>query len=156
MLVPIIRRAMRGLMTPDTIRLVRASFAQVLPISDAAATLFYDRLFTLDPSLRRLFAKDLGQQKRALMATLQVAVEYLDRLDQLVPIVEQLGARHARYGVQAAHYPIVGSALLWTLEQGLGPAFTPAVREAWATVYDVLATTMQAAAERARGASSAA
>ena len=84
------------------------------------------------------------------MATLQFAVESLDRLDQLVPIVEQLGVRHARYGVQPAHYPVVGSALLWTLEQGLGPAFTPAVRHAWTNVYELLATTMQAAAGRAQ------
>ena len=84
------------------------------------------------------------------MATLQVAVQYLDRLDELVPIIEQLGVRHARYGVQPAHYPIVGSALLWTLEQRLGAGFTPAVRSAWTTVYELLATRMQAAAERAQ------
>jgi hemoglobin-like flavoprotein len=114
-------------MTPETIGLVRSSFAEIVPLSDAAAGLFYDRLFTLDPSLRALFPDDLQHQKRALMATLQVAVESLDRLDALVPMVEQLGLRHASYGVQPAHYAVVGSALLWTLEQGLGPAFTPAV-----------------------------
>lgn len=137
-------------MTPETIRLVRSTFAQVHPVADLAAGLVYDRLFTLDPSLRRLFAADLERQKHALMATLRLAVEYLDRPDELVPIVEQLGRRHASYGVQAAHYGTVGSALLRTLEQGLGPAFTPAVRSAWTSVYDLLATTMQAAAERAQ------
>jgi nitric oxide dioxygenase len=136
-------------MTPETIRLVRTSFEHVLPVSDLAASLFYDRLFTLDPSLRSLFPDDLENQKRALMATLQLAVGRLDRLDELVPVVQQLGVRHAGYGVQPAHYPTVGSALLWTLEQGLGEAFTPAVRQAWASVYDLLATTMQGAAERA-------
>ena len=144
------RRIMARTMTPEMIRLVRTSFADVVPLGDAAASLFYDRLFTLEPSLRRLFPDDLQQQKRSLMATLQFAVESLDRLDQLVPIVEQLGVRHARYGVQPAHYPVVGSALLWTLEQGLGPAFTPAVRHAWTNVYELLATTMQAAAGRAQ------
>ena len=141
MLVPI--------MTPETIRLVRSSFAHVAAVSDLAATLFYERLFTLDPSVHHLFPDDLGQQKRSLLATLTVAVERLDRLDELVPVVEQLGVRHARYGVQAAHYPLVGGALLWTLEQALGPAFTPAVRQAWTSVYQLLATTMQGAAERA-------
>jgi hemoglobin-like flavoprotein len=136
-------------MTPETIRLVRSTFAQILPVADLAADLFYDRLFTLDPSLRRLFAADLERQKHALMSTLRVAVEHLDRPDELVPIVEQLGLRHAGYGVQSAHYATVGSALLWTLEQGLGPAFTPDVRAAWTDVYDLLATTMQAAAARA-------
>jgi nitric oxide dioxygenase len=138
-----------AIMTPETIRLVRGSFALVAGVSDLAATLFYERLFTVDPSLRRLFPDDLGQQKRALLATLQVAVERLDRLDELVPVVEQLGVRHARYGVRPAHYPLVGGALLWTLEQALGPAFTPATRQAWTSVYELLATTMQAAAQRA-------
>jgi hemoglobin-like flavoprotein len=136
-------------MTRETIDLVRTSFAHVLPISDAAADLFYDRLFTLDPSLRQLFADDLRQQKRALMATLQVAVEYLDRPGQLVPIVEQLGVRHARYGVQTAHYQTVGSALLWTLEQGLGAAFTPELRGAWAAAYGLISGAMMDAARDA-------
>jgi nitric oxide dioxygenase len=136
-------------MTPETIRLVRTSFVHVLPVSDLAASLFYDRLFTVDPTLRGLFPHDLEKQKRALMATLQVAVERLDQLDELVPLLQQLGLRHAGYGVQPAHYPTVGSALLWTLEQGLGAAFTPAVREAWASAYDLLAATMLAGAARA-------
>jgi hemoglobin-like flavoprotein len=131
---------------PETIRLVRSTFAQVLPVADLAVGLFYDRLFTLDPSLRRLFATDLEPQKHALMATLGLVIGYLDRPEELVPIVEQLGRRHAGYGIEAAHYATVGSALLWTLEQGLGPTFTPAVRAAWTEVYDLLATTMQAAA----------
>jgi hemoglobin-like flavoprotein len=136
-------------MTPESIGLVRSTFAQILPIADLAATQFYDRLFTLDPSLRRLFPADLEPQKHALMATLGLVVGYLDRPEELGPIVEQLGRRHAGYGIEAAHYATVGSALLWTLEQGLGPAFTPAVRAAWTDVYDLLATTMQAAAARA-------
>ncbi len=137
-------------MTPETIRLVRASFADIAPVSDATVTTFYDRLFTVDPSLRRLFADDLTAQKRALTATLKVAVDRLDRLDELVPVVEQLGVRHARYGVQPADYPVVGGALLWTLEHQLGSRFSPAVRDAWTAVYTLLASTMQAAAERAR------
>jgi hemoglobin-like flavoprotein len=136
-------------MTPETIHLVRSTFARVLPVADLAASQFYDRLFTLDPSLRRLLAADLEQQKHALMATLGLLIGYLDRPEELEPIVEQLGLRHAGYGVQAAHYATVGSALLWTLEQGLGPAFTPAVRAAWTDVYDFLATTMRAAADSA-------
>jgi hemoglobin-like flavoprotein len=136
-------------MTPETIRLVRTSFAQIAPVSDVTASLFYDRLFALDPSIRRLFPEDLGKQKQALMATLKLSVDHLDRPDELAPLVEQLGARHARYGVQPAHYPLVGSALLWTLEQALGPALSSAFREAWVAVYEVLAATMQAAAEHA-------
>ena len=133
-------------MTPEQIALVRASFAQVLPIADAAAALFYDRLFALDPSLRPLFRGDLAAQGRALMGLLRVAVHGLDRLDQLVPAVQALGRRHAGYGVKDEHYATVASALLWTLEQGLGAAFTPATRAAWAAAYTLLATVMQEAA----------
>ncbi|HEY1294240.1 MAG TPA: globin family protein [Chloroflexota bacterium] len=136
-------------MNPETIRVVRASFAKIALISDLAATLFYERLFAIAPEVRPLFADDLGRQKRALISTLQFAVEHLDRKEELLPAVEQLGIRHVRYGVMPEHYPIVGSALLWTLEQGLGSAFTPQVRNAWTSVYEVLATTMQTAAERA-------
>jgi hemoglobin-like flavoprotein len=135
-------------MSPETIRLVRASFDQIAPISDFVASLFYERLFSLDPGLRALFADDLTRQKRALVATLQFAVEHLDRPEELMPAVEQLGVRHGAYGVLPEHYPIVGGALLWTLEQALGPAATPNVLESWANVYDVVATTMQRAAER--------
>jgi methyl-accepting chemotaxis protein/hemoglobin-like flavoprotein len=132
--------------TPQQIRLVQESFAKVQPIADAAAKLFYGRLFELDPSLSRLFRGDMVEQGRKLMQMIGAAVRGLDDLERLVPVVQQLGVRHAGYGVQPAHYDTVGRALLWTLEQGLGPAFTPETREAWTAVYRVLAQTMQAAA----------
>lgn len=134
-------------MDARTKQLVQESWKQVEPIADTAATLFYDRLFTLDPALRPLFpSMDLGEQKRKLMQTLTIAVRGLDRLDQLTPALEALGRRHVGYGVQDAHYDTVGAALLWTLEQGLGDAFTPEVREAWAEIYHLVASVMQRAA----------
>ena len=133
-------------MTPRQKDLIQSSFAMVAPIADTAADLFYDRLFVLDPTLRPLFKEDLTAQKRALMGMLRVAVAGLDRLDELVPAVQRLGRRHADYGVRDEHYATVGAALLWTLEQGLGTAFTPEVEESWATVYGLLAETMKAAA----------
>ena len=128
------------------IALVQASFQRVLPIADEAAALFYARLFELDPSLRSLFRNDLKAQGRALMGMLRVAVAGLTRLDQIVPAVQALGRRHAAYGVTDAHYATVASALLWTLERGLGDAFTPETRAAWVAVYTLLAGTMQQAA----------
>jgi hemoglobin-like flavoprotein len=133
-------------MTPEQIALVQASFAQVLPIADTAAALFYGRLFELDPSLRPMFTGDIQEQGRKLMTTLKVVVNGLTRLEQLVPAVQSLGRRHAGYGVQDQHYDTVAAALLWTLGQGLGDAFTPEVAAAWATAYAVLADTMKAAA----------
>ncbi len=136
-------------MTPKQISLVQATWESVLPISQAAATIFYDKLFAADPSLRTLFKGDLEEQKVKLMKMIGVAVNSLDRLDDIVPAVKGLGQRHAGYGVQPAHYATVGGALLATLEQGLGSQFTPDVKDAWATVYGVLADAMQSGATSA-------
>jgi hemoglobin-like flavoprotein len=108
--------------------------------------MFYGRLFELDPGLRALFTGDMVEQGRKLMTMLTLAVKGLDRLDELVPAAQALGARHVGYGVQDAHYDTVAAALIWTLERGLGPDFTPDVKAAWTTVYGLLATTMKAAA----------
>jgi len=133
-------------MTPKQIALVQGSWNDVLAISDAAATLFYARLFALDPSLSPMFRGDLKVQGRKLVGMITVAVNGLARLETLAPVIEVLGRRHAGYGVKDEHYATVASALLWTLEQGLGDEFTPEVREAWTLAYGELATTMQNAA----------
>jgi len=139
-------------MTPQQKQLVQDSFASIAPIADDAAALFYRRLFDVAPSLQPLFRGDMTEQRRKLMQMLTAAVKGLDQLDQLVPVVKDLGRRHARYGVVDAHYDTVGSALLWTLEKGLGSAFTADVREAWTVVYGLLATTMKEAAREMQAA----
>jgi nitric oxide dioxygenase len=128
------------------VTLVRESFAKVAPIAETAAGLFYGRLFELDPALKPLFKGDMKEQGRKLMQMIGTAVAGLDRLDAIVPAVEALGKRHAGYGVASAHYDTVGAALLWTLEQGLGAAFTPEVKAAWAETYGLLAGVMKKAA----------
>jgi hemoglobin-like flavoprotein len=135
--------------TQEQKALVQQSFTQVLPISEQAAALFYSRLFQLDPSLRPLFRGDIKDQGRKLMQMIGFCVGKLDALDEIVPAVKDLGRRHAGYGVTQDAYQTVGAALLWTLEQGLGPYFTPDVKAAWAAVYGVLADTMQAGAAAA-------
>jgi hemoglobin-like flavoprotein len=134
-------------MTPKEKSLVQQTFGLVVPIADKAATLFYGRLFELDPTLKALFKGDMRAQGKKLMQMIGLAVSELDALDELVPMVEALGRRHAGYGVKDADYDTVASALLWTLEQGLGAAFTPEVRSAWTTVYLLLASTMKSAAK---------
>ncbi len=133
------------------IELVRASFAQVAPIARDAAAMFYGRLFEIAPNLRALFRGDMEAQGAKLMAMLATAVANLDRLDTIVPAVRALGVRHAGYGVAAADYAPVAEALLWTLAQGLGDAFTPETREAWVAAYTVLAGQMLEAADAAAG-----
>jgi hemoglobin-like flavoprotein len=132
-------------MTPSQINLVQQSWLKVLPISEQAAELFYGKLFELDPSVRGLFKSDLKEQGRKLMNMIHVAVNGLSQLDALAPAVQDLGRRHVRYGVTDANYTTVGTALLWTLQHGLGAAFTAEVREAWGTAYGILADTMKAA-----------
>jgi len=134
------------MITSDDVRRVRESFALVVPIKEAAADLFYNRLFEIAPRVQVLFPDDLREQKRKLMAMLATAVAGLHNLDKLVPAVKDLGARHVGYGAKAEHYAVVGEALLWTLESGLGEAFTPDVRQAWTKVYSTLAAVMQAGA----------
>jgi len=128
------------------IQVVRDTFTMVEPIAEQAAELFYNRLFELDPGVRRLFKGDMKDQGRKLMKTLKVAVSTLDNIEQLVPVVEKLGRNHVKYGVQAGHYDTVGEALLWTLSQGLGDAYTSEAEDAWTAVYTTLAATMKHAA----------
>ncbi|MCF7764010.1 MAG: hemin receptor [Verrucomicrobia bacterium] len=136
-------------MTPHQIQLVQTSWEKCVPIADQAAALFYGKLFELDPAVKPLFTSDIGEQGKKLMTMITVAVRGLRDLEKLVPAVRDLGKRHIAYGVQNQHYATVGSALLWTLGQGLGEEFTPEVKEAWATVYEVLAATMQEGASAA-------
>lgn len=133
-------------MTPRQIALVRETFAQVVPIRDQAAALFYGRLFELEPDVRPLFRADLAVQGQKLMASIAMVVRELDRLDVILTDVKAMARRHVTYGVQERHYAVVGDALLWTLEKVLGAAFTAEVREAWSAAYSTLAGAMIAAA----------
>jgi hemoglobin-like flavoprotein len=127
-------------------KLIQDTWAQVVPIADRAATLFYQRLFEIDPSTRPLFqVTDMAQQRKKLLQVLSVAVSSLDNLGALRKTVEDLGRRHAGYGVKDAHYDSVGVALLWTLEQGLGSAWTPEAAAAWKDVYGLLSGIMRQA-----------
>jgi len=136
-------------MTPEQLILVQESWGKVIPVSDTAAQLFYGKLFELDPSLRELFKGDMAEQGKKLMTMINVAVNGLKRLESIVPAVQDLGRRHVDYGVKDEDYDTVGAALIWTLSQGLGDDFTDEVKDAWVTVYGILATTMKNAAAEA-------
>ena len=137
-------------MTPEQVVLVQDSFAKVRPIADTAADLFYGRLFEIAPQVRPMFPEDMREQKKKLMAMLGLAVTNLHKPEMVVPALQTLGRQHVSFGTQAAHYEPVGAALLWTLEQGLGPDFTPAVREAWVETYTLVANVMKTAAAEVR------
>lgn len=129
-------------MTPEQIDLVQSSFKKVAPIADAAADIFYDRLFEIAPDVRGLFPEVMTDQKKKLMQMIAVAVNGLKDLDAIVPAVQDLGARHKGYDVKEEHYDVVGAALLYTLGKGLGDAFTPEVEAAWTETYGLLASVM--------------
>jgi nitric oxide dioxygenase len=129
---------MESTMTPDQVKLVQQSFAKVVPISETAAILFYDRLFEVAPKVKAMFPADMTEQRRKLMATLAVVVNGLGNLESVLPAASALAKRHVSYGARAEHYPVVGAALLWTLEKGLGDGWTPEVAEAWTAAYGTL------------------
>lgn len=137
-------------MTPEQVSLVQDSFRQVVPIKDQAAALFYGRLFEIDPSAKPLFTTtNMAEQGAKLMATIGFVVAGLQRPETVVPAAQALARRHLGYGVGEAQYATVGAALLWTLGQGLGDAFTPDVEAAWGAAYALLAGVMIAAAAEA-------
>jgi hemoglobin-like flavoprotein len=125
-------------MTPDQVKLVQQSFARVAPISEQAAVIFYDRLFEVAPAVKAMFPADMTEQRKKLMATLAVVVNGLSNLESVLPAASALATRHVAYGAKPAHYPVVGAALLWTLEKGLGEAWTPDVAAAWSAAYGTL------------------
>lgn len=134
-------------MTPDQIDLVQDSFKSVVPIKVLAARIFYDRLFELDPDLEQMFTGDMAEQGQKLMSALATVVGGLKSWERVEPVVRELGQRHVGYGVKSEHYETVGAALLWTLEQGLGDAFTDEVKSAWTSAYEAIAATMIDAAK---------
>jgi len=132
-------------MTTGQKELVRASLGQLIPIADTAAALFYARLFELDPELSLIFKGNMVEQGRKLIQMIALAVRGLDRLSELLPALEALGARHALYGVRERDYETVGSALIWAIQELLGDDFTAETKEAWTEVYGLLARAMQSA-----------
>jgi nitric oxide dioxygenase len=133
-------------MTPDQVKIVQHSFAKVAPISDQAATIFYNRLFEVAPQVKMMFPEDMTEQRKKLMATLAAVVNGLTDLPSILPAASALAIRHVSYGARREHYPVVGAALLWTLEKGLGEAWTPEVANAWTAAYETLSGYMIAEA----------
>lgn len=129
-------------MTPQQKQLVKDSWAQVLPIKDTAAELFYGRLFEVYPEVQPMFKGDMKEQGQKLMAMLNTAVRGLDDLEALVEPLKTLGAKHKGYGVGPADYDKVADAFLWTLDKGLGDAFTDDVKNAWIVTYTTVAGVM--------------
>lgn len=138
------------MLTEDQVTMVQESFEKVVPIADTAASIFYDRLFTIAPEVKPMFGNaDMSEQGKKLMTTIGIAVKGLTNLEKIVPTVQNLGVKHLDYGVKKEHFAIVGEALIFTLEKGLGDDWNDELKEAWATTYQILADTMIDAMEKA-------
>lgn len=129
-------------MTPAQITAVQDSFAQVAPIAETAAEIFYARLFAIAPQVKPFFQGDMGEQGAKLMATLGAVVGGLGDLNATLPAARELAIRHVAYGVLPEHYPPVGEALIYALSEGLGDGFTPDIENAWLTAYGALSGAM--------------
>lgn len=126
----------------DDVQRITESFARAMLRSEELATHFYDGVFARAPELRTLFPADLHEQKRKLISALELVVQNLGATDTLVRVLEDLGRRHARYGVDPKHFELAGAQLLASLGALLGEDFAPSVEAAWAYAYDRLARTM--------------
>lgn len=137
-------------MTPDQIALVRQSFDMIRPMAGQAAGIFYARLFEIAPETRAMFdGTDMKRQGHKLMGTLNLISHSMDAPGIFASIADELGARHAGYGVRPEHYAPVGAALIFTFRQALSDWFDLETEAAWAAAYDALAARMIAASRTA-------
>ena len=134
-------------MTPEQIDLVRKSFDALWPFRQKLAAQFYGRFFELAPEARRLFTNDLDKQQLKLMDAIAAIVGALDQREMFQSIVSHTGRKHAEFGVREQDFIAFGDALLWGLQQQLGPAFTPELRQAWIVLYDAVQSEMMRAAK---------
>lgn len=132
-------------MTPRQISLIEESWDYVITNTTEAGNLFYTRLFEQSPHLRPLFKGDMREQEKKLMSLITFAVSKINNLGEIMNDVKALGTRHKGYGVKDDHYTDVATALLWTLEQGLGKKWNNELKEAWTTLYVTLAGIMSKA-----------
>jgi hemoglobin-like flavoprotein len=139
------------MMDDRTISILETTFAEFARGKEGSAALFYERLFAIDPSLRRLFAEtEMKSQQTKLMAALGLVVAGLRDLDKVVPVLERLAVHHVGYGVEEDHYQTVGSALIQTLALSFGERFTPDIRAAWTSAYGLVSGVMIEAARRSQ------
>jgi hemoglobin-like flavoprotein len=133
-------------MTERQIEAIRSTFRMIEPTANSAMVAFYERMFELDPTMRPMFRITVEEQGKKLAQVIAIVVKSLDRMEEILPAVRELGARHGQYGVTEQHYATGGAALLWTLEQGLGEAFTEEVKESWSLAYRTLTGAMMESA----------
>ncbi|GJE61420.1 globin domain-containing protein [Methylobacterium trifolii] len=132
-------------MSPEQIRLLRATSHVLLGIGPEAFETFYRELFRLAPEARALFPADLGTQRLKLLNMIAILIGALEQTDRFTGTARHLGERHNRYGDMSGFYAPAKVALMACLTEALGSDFTPDVRDAWGTLYDRVESEMQQA-----------
>lgn len=141
------------MLSESQIAAIHSTWEQIVPNAEAAAALFYENLFKSFPRLRSMFDQvAMTEQRTKLVMALSLVVRSLGQLSSVLPLLRELGRRHAEYGVTEPHYGMVGEALIDTLQQGLGDGFTPEAREAWGVAYGMVAAVMLDGAKRSAAA----
>ena len=121
------------------VELLEQSFAAVAPRGDELVEVFYRNLFADYPEVKPLFENiEMAEQKKKLLASLQLVVENLRRPETLVPALENLGANHVGYGAKEEHYPAVGATLLKSLAEIAGDAWNDSLDSAWSEAYEAI------------------
>ncbi|MES2776418.1 MAG: globin domain-containing protein [Bacteroidota bacterium] len=140
-------------MTTEQIKLVKRTWRVFMHVSPATlGELFYSKLFSDNPSLRKIFPGNKLQQYQKSIDTLNAIVMRLDKPDELTEEVAAMARRHLHHGARLVHYKLAGSALLWTLQKGLGEDWNDDVQHAWTACFTVLANTMMNTASFAENA----
>jgi NAD(P)H-flavin reductase/hemoglobin-like flavoprotein len=132
----------------DVARL-KSSWGVVAEYGDEVPQYFYSTLFVVHPQTRAMFPPSMAAQRDRLVGALGYTVANVDNLDQVVPVLQQLGRDHRKFGVEAEHYPLVGEALIMTLEHFLGEQWDRDLEQAWGSAYEVIAKVMSDAAAEA-------
>ncbi|MFD0571276.1 globin domain-containing protein [Kitasatospora gansuensis] len=122
--------------------LIRASFAVVERRADQLVKYFYVHLFAHSPELRRLFPKELTEQRDRLFHALTQLVLQLERPDRLTEYLRALGRDHRKFQAAAEHYPAVGASLLAALRHFSGHSWTQEIEKSWTEAYTVISQTM--------------
>ncbi len=135
-------------MTNKEITMIENSWDYIILNVEEAGELFYSRLFEIDPGLRALFKSDVRAQSGKLTSMITFLVQKLNSLDEIKKDIVALALRHNNYHVKAEHYQTVGEALLWTLEQGLGPQWNEDLKSAWTKLYVALSNMMIEASQK--------
>jgi len=137
-------------MTQKQIELVKSSWCLVSTIDPVVVgDLFYNRLFEIAPQVKHMFRSPMPEQSKKLIAMIGYVIAKLDRLEDIIGEVDKLAQRHAGYGVKPEHYTVVGTALIWTLEKGLGENWNEEVKTAWIKCYTILSDAMISSADAA-------